>query len=132
MVVHKHDNPNVSITQLLTAVRECKENEENNQSNRRAEYAKAYPASTSRPTYGADRAAGHHSNPVPADVQQGDYPPQYQDYDDMPEREEYEFYAKFYAATVDMANKVERRHNLLLQLQRGGTGLAKLSKTPQG
>ena len=30
MVVHKRDNPSVSIIKLLVAVRQCKENEENN------------------------------------------------------------------------------------------------------
>ena len=30
MVVHKGDDPSVSITKLLVAVRECKENQENN------------------------------------------------------------------------------------------------------
>ena len=30
MVVHKRDDPNVSITKLLVAVRECEENQENN------------------------------------------------------------------------------------------------------
>ena len=48
MVVHKRDDPSVSITKLLIAVRECKENQENNQHNRWAEYAKAYPPSTTR------------------------------------------------------------------------------------
>ena len=129
MVVHKCDNPDVSITQLLTVVRECKKNKENNQHNQRAEYAKVYPASTSRLTYGTKRAGGHNSTPAPAqgryqhqdknvpihaahvkpmaDIQQGDYPPQYQDYDDLPERDEYEFYA----AAMEMADKVEHHHN---------------------
>ena len=48
MVVHKRDDPGVSIMKLLGTVRECKENQENNQCNRRAEYAKAYPPSTTR------------------------------------------------------------------------------------
>ena len=46
MVVHKRDDPNISITQLLVAVRECEENQENNRCNRCVEYAKAYPPST--------------------------------------------------------------------------------------
>ena len=48
MVVHKRDDPSVSITKLLIAVRECEENQENNRCNGRAEYAKAYPPSTTR------------------------------------------------------------------------------------
>ena len=63
MVVHKYDNPDITITQLLTAVRECEENEENNRHNRRAEYAKAYPPSMSQPKYGTDRGT-HHSPPA--------------------------------------------------------------------
>ena len=51
MVVHKRDNPRIGTTDLLSAVRECEENEENNRHNRRAEYAKAYPPSTSHPNY---------------------------------------------------------------------------------
>ena len=133
MVVHKCDNPDMSITQLLTAIRECEENEENNRRNCRAEYAKAYPPSTSRPTYRADRASGHHSAPAPATgrYQRQDknvpihaahvdpipeappegYPPQYHEYDDPPEKEEFEFYAEFYAATMDMADRAECLHN---------------------
>ena len=42
MVVHKN------ITKLLVTMRECKENQENNQCNRRAEYAKAYLPYTTR------------------------------------------------------------------------------------
>ena len=48
MVVHKRDDPSMSITKLLVPMRECKENQENNQRNRQAEYAKAYPPSTTR------------------------------------------------------------------------------------
>ena len=48
MVVHKRDDPSVSITKLLVAMRECKENQENNRCNRRVEYAKAYLPSTTR------------------------------------------------------------------------------------
>ena len=51
MVVHKKDDPTVGTTDLLSAVRECKENQENNRHNRRADYAKSYPSSTSRPGY---------------------------------------------------------------------------------
>ena len=66
MVVHKRDNPDITIMQLLTTVRECEENEENNRRNRQAEYAKAYPpSSTSRPTYGVERANPHSVLTVP-------------------------------------------------------------------
>ena len=33
MVVHKRDDPTISITDLLSAVRECEENQENNRRN---------------------------------------------------------------------------------------------------
>ena len=55
MVVHKRDDPTVGITDLLSAVRECEENQENNRRNCRAEYAKAYPPSQSRPVYRDNR-----------------------------------------------------------------------------
>ena len=51
MVVHKKDDPTVGTTDLLSAVRECEENQENNRRNRRADYAKTYLPSTSRPSY---------------------------------------------------------------------------------
>ena len=55
MVVHKRDDPTVGITDLLSAVWECEENQENNRRNRQAEYAKAYPPSQSRPVYRDNR-----------------------------------------------------------------------------
>ena len=66
MVVHKKDNPTVGTTDLLSAVRECEENQENNRRNRWADYAKTYLPSTSRPSY----RDNHHNNarvppPVP-------------------------------------------------------------------
>ena len=51
MVVHKKDNPTVGTTDLLSAIRECEENQENNRRNRQADYAKTYPPSTSHPSY---------------------------------------------------------------------------------
>ena len=57
MVVHKRDDPTIGITDLLSAVRECEENQENNRRNRRADYAKTYPPSHSRPAYRDDRNA---------------------------------------------------------------------------
>ena len=51
MVVHKKDDPTVGTTDLLSAVHECEENQENNKHNQRADYAKSYPPSTSRPNY---------------------------------------------------------------------------------
>ena len=47
MVMHKRDNPTMGITNLLSAVRECEENQENNRRNCRADYTKAYPPSHS-------------------------------------------------------------------------------------
>ena len=52
MVVHKKDDPTIGTTDLLSAVRECEENQENNRCNRQADYAKSYPPSTSCPNYG--------------------------------------------------------------------------------
>ena len=51
MVVHKRDDLTISITNLLSAVRECEENQENNRHNRRADYVKVYPPSHSCPAY---------------------------------------------------------------------------------
>ena len=51
MVVHKKDDPTIGTTDLLSAVRECEENQENNRRNRQADYAKSYPPSTSHPNY---------------------------------------------------------------------------------
>ena len=51
MVVHKKDDPTVGTTDLLSAVCKCEENQENNRHNRRADYAKSYPPSTSCPNY---------------------------------------------------------------------------------
>ena len=39
MVVHKKDDPTVGTTDLLSAIRECEENQENNRRNRQADYA---------------------------------------------------------------------------------------------
>ena len=43
MVVHKWDDPQASITQLLIAMHECEENKAQYCRSRWAEYAKAYP-----------------------------------------------------------------------------------------
>ena len=51
MVVHKQDDPQASITQLLIIVHECEENEAHHHRSRKVEYAKAYPPSTSKPPY---------------------------------------------------------------------------------
>ena len=51
MVVHKRDDPQVNITQLLIAVHECEENKAQHCRSRWAEYAKAYPLSMSKPPY---------------------------------------------------------------------------------
>ena len=57
IVVHRREDPTISITNLLSAVRECEENQENNRRNRRADYAKAYLPSHSRPAYRDDQNA---------------------------------------------------------------------------
>ena len=54
MVMHKRDDPMIGTTDLLSAVRKCEENQENNRRNCRAEYAKAYPPSHSHSTYRDD------------------------------------------------------------------------------
>ena len=66
MVVHKRDDPTVGTTDLLSAVRECEENQENNRQNCRAEYAKAYLPSHSCPTYHDDQNARPAPPPAPA------------------------------------------------------------------
>ena len=68
MVVHKRDDPMVGITDLLSAVCECEENQENNRRNHRAEYAKAYPPSQARPTYRDNRNGRPPLPPAPAPV----------------------------------------------------------------
>ena len=65
MVVHKRNDPTVGITDLLSAVRECKENQETNRRNCRAEYAKVYPPSHTRPSY-HDNHNGRPPLPPPA------------------------------------------------------------------
>ena len=59
MVIHKQDDPQTSITHLLIAVRECEENEAQHRRSRRAEYAKAYPPSTSKPLYRTNNTDPH-------------------------------------------------------------------------
>ena len=74
MVMHKRDDPTIGITDLLSALRECEENEENKRRNRRADYAKVYPPSHSRPAYRDDRNARavhsllHHKVPIAIEV----------------------------------------------------------------
>ena len=74
MVVHKKDDPTVGMTDLLSAVRECEENQENNRRNQRADYAKTYLPSTSHPSYRDNR--DHRDNarvPPPAPPGQNQY-----------------------------------------------------------
>ena len=66
MVVHKRDDPIIGTTDLLSAVRECEENQENNRRNCQAEYAKAYPPSHSHPTYRNDQNMRAAPSPAPA------------------------------------------------------------------
>ena len=137
MVVHKCNNPDITITQLLTAMRECEENDENNRRNRRAKYVKAYPPSTSQSTYGTNRGTHH---PSSAPLAQGHYAcqekghipihamqvksaagapakdsyiPPYTDYNnpDQVRDVEYEFYTDFYTAAVKMADNAEHHHD---------------------
>ena len=63
MVVHKRDDPQASITQLLIAVCECKENEAQHCRSRQAEYTKAYPPSTSKPPYRTNNMDPHQRRP---------------------------------------------------------------------
>ena len=59
MVIHKRDDPQTSITHLLIAMRECEENEAQHCRSRWAEYAKAYPPSTSKPLYRTNNTDPH-------------------------------------------------------------------------
>ena len=72
MVMHKRDDPSVRIMKLLVAVRECEENQ-NNQHNRRAEYAKAYPPSTTRNDNYRDQDQNTRSNVAPQNQGQNRY-----------------------------------------------------------
>ena len=66
MVMHNRDDSMIGTTDLLSAIRECEENQENNRRNHRAEYAKAYPPSHSLPAYRDDRNARTTLPPAPA------------------------------------------------------------------
>ena len=66
MVMHKRYDPTIGTTDLLSAIRECEENQENNRRNCQAEYAKAYPPSHSRPTYHDDWNVRAALPPAPA------------------------------------------------------------------
>ena len=66
MVMHKRDDRMIGTTDLLSTIRECEENQENNRRNRQAEYAKAYLPSHSRPAYRDDWNARAVPPPVPA------------------------------------------------------------------
>ena len=63
MVIHKRDDPQTSITHLLIAMRECEENEAQHRMSRWAEYAKAYPQSTSKPPYRTNNTDPHQRRP---------------------------------------------------------------------
>ena len=73
MVVHKRDDPSMSITKLLDAMRGCEENQENNRCNQQAEYAKAYAPSMTRNDNYRDRDQNTQSNMVPQNQGQGHY-----------------------------------------------------------
>ena len=81
MVAHKRDDPSVSIKKLLVAMRECKENQENNQHNRRVEYAKVYLPSPTRNDNYRDQDQNNQSNVVPQNQGQNRY---HQDNRNMP------------------------------------------------
>ena len=59
MVVHKQDDPQASITQLLITMHECEENEAQHHRSRLAEYTKAYPPSMSKPPYRTNNTDRH-------------------------------------------------------------------------
>ena len=63
MVVHKRDDPQASITQLLITMHECEENEAQHHRSRRVEYAKAYPPSMSKPPYRTNNMDPHQQRP---------------------------------------------------------------------
>ena len=59
MVIHKRDDPQTSITQLLITMQECEENEAQHRRSRRVEYTEAYPPSTSKPLYRTNNTDPH-------------------------------------------------------------------------
>ena len=63
MVVHKRDDPQVNITQLLIAMHECEKNEAQHRRSRWAEYAKASPPSMSKPSYRTNNMDPHQQRP---------------------------------------------------------------------
>ena len=63
MVIHKREDPQTSINHLLITVRECEENEAQHHKSRQAEYAKAYPPSTSKPLYRTNNTDPHQRRP---------------------------------------------------------------------
>ena len=140
MVVRKRDDPAVGTTDLLSVVRECEENQENNRHNRRADYAKLYLPSTSRPGYRDNRDAQapppppqgpnqyrhdnrHTERTVPIRAAQiepeheynywdeGDYLPEYADYDQGLDQDDVDltFATDMWAVAVDRADGLERK-----------------------
>ena len=63
MVVHKWDDLQASITQLLIAMCECEENEAQHHRSRWVEYTKAYPPSTSKAPYRTNNMDPHQQRP---------------------------------------------------------------------
>ena len=59
MVIHKQDDPQACITQLLITMHECEENEAQHCRSRQPEYAKAYPPSTSKPPHRTNNMDPH-------------------------------------------------------------------------
>ena len=141
MVVHKRDDPTVGTTDLLSAVRECKENQENNRCNRRADYAKSYPPSTSHPNYRDNHRDVRAPPPLPpgpnryrhdnrhadrnvpmraAQVEpehkydyrdEGDYIPEYADYDQGLDQDDVDltFATDMWAIATERADGLERK-----------------------
>ena len=155
MVVHKKDDPTVGMTDLLSAVCECEENQENNRHNRRADYAKTYPPSTSCPSYRDNR--DHHDNarvPPPAPSGQnryrhdnrhtdrnvpiraaqvelkheydyrdeGDYVPEYVDYDQSLDQDDVDltFATDMWARAAERADGLERKTEKCFNCQEVG------------
>ena len=153
MVVHKKDNPTVGMTDLLSAVHECEENQENNRHNRRADYAKSYPPSTSHPNYrdnhrdnarvpppappGPNRYQHdnrHTDRNVPMRAAQvepeheydyrdeGDYIPEYADYDQGLDQDDVNltFATDMWAIAAERADSLERKTGKCFNCQEVG------------
>ena len=153
MVVHKKDDPTVGTTDLLSAVCECEKNQKNNRRNRRADYAKSYPPSTSHPNYRdyhrdnarvpppappgpnryrhdnrhADRSVPMRAAQVEPEHEydyrdEGDYIPEYTDYDQDLDQDDVDltFATDMWAIATERADGLERKTRKCFNCQEVG------------